>query len=331
MKKVLLSLLLIVALALSACAPSGQPDTTGYREPYRAVTAIDHAVTEPDERAALSDAEKRAFDRLTQAMLAREEEVTLDAGEERIAFLLDILRESPYYFFVKKADVQGCTVRFDYAYPAAEQAQMQAMMDRELLAIVNADAQPEDNALDTILKLYYAVGHRIVYDTEREDNKELGSPLFDYPADEVYKALRDGKGLCYAFAYVFRYALMQRGIDAFCIYGECRAHDMGHEWVIFCLDGEWYHCDPSWDRASMGYAKLLHFGKTDDERRVDTLAPRAFEEYHESAFPAPECTDERFGIFRGIVRFSYIREHRYYLEDRDGKEYIFDTEDFSLS
>ena len=207
---------------------------------------------------------------------------------------------------------------------------MRRFIDGEILTIANSRAEEGDNALDVILKIYFAVAHRLTYDDEREDNKLLGSPLYDYPADEIYKALRDGTSLCYGFAYVMRYALLQRGIDCFCVYGECRAHDMGHEWLVFEYDGEYFNCDPAWDRASMGYAKLVHFGKTDEERKGDTLAVRPFAEYHDSAFGEVRCTDGRFSIFRGVIRYSYIREHRYLVEDRNGQQYIFDSETFEM-
>lgn len=345
MKKILLAWILSAALLLTSCtaAPSGAsageaaeetaatPTEAETAAPDGMLSAIDHSVVEPDELAAMTDGEAAAYRALTDALLAREESVTLDADAERVEFLLELLHESPYYFFAESVDAQGTQVTFRYAYTAQEQQEMQELMDSALLSIVNCDAAPDDNELDTILKIYSAVTHRIEYDLEREDNKELGSPLFDYPADEVYKALRDGKALCYGFAFVMRYALLQRGIDAFCVYGECRSHEQGHEWVVFRLGDRYYHCDPAWDRASDNNVKLIHFGKTDDERTADTLYPRDFAEYHEAVYPAFVCDDERFGIFRNVVSFSYTGGHCFYIEDRDGNGAVFDTESFTVA
>lgn len=336
MRKILLSLLLTAALLLSACAaqdtPAVQTEPTEYvPQPYRAITAIDHAVTEPDERAAMTDDDREQFRVLMEAMLAREPEIVLDTDEERMDLFTELLRESPYYFFVSDMTVSDTSVRFAYAYGEEEQRRMLTFMDEELLRIANSDASPDDNELDVILKVYAAVCGRIEYDTRREDNKQLGSPLFDYPADELYKALRDGRGLCYGFAYVLRCALLQRGIDAFCVYGQCRARDMGHEWVIFRLDGAYFHCDPAWDRASDEAAKLLHFGTTDLERENDTLEMRPFGEYHLSGYGAVRCTDKRFDIFRSVFRFTWLDGHRYLLEDKNGGRTIFNSEDFSLT
>ena len=340
MKRVFLSLLLTAAVLLSACsgqeeakeptAPPSQLMTTEYpAEPAAGIAAIDHCAVEPDERAAMSDSDRAQYRRLMDAMLGREERVTLDTQPSRMDFLLELLHESPYYFFTSDVRVSGTTVAFTYAFSAREQQEMLDFMDGELLGIANSSASPEDNALDTILKIYAAVGGRISYDTEREDNKQLGSPLFDYPADELYKALRDGRSLCYGFAYVMRYALLQRGIDAFCVYGECTARGMAHEWVIFCCDGSYFHCDPAWDRGE-GTAKLLYFGATDRERALDTLMPRDFADYHDPAYGVVVCDDERFSVFRGIVSYFSLGAHRFLLEDRKGNRTVFNTEDFSV-
>lgn len=344
MKRVCLALLLAALLLLSACTSPKEPGatpatpdqagTTVYEtteEPSEDImlTAIDHCAVEPDESAVMTDRDRAQYRRLMDALLCRADSLELDLDEQRVDFLLELLRESPYAFFAADVDRQGTRVGFTYAYSAEEQQRMLALTDGALLEIVNSDVSPDDNELDTILKIYAAVCSRIDYDAQREDNKQLGSPLFDYPADEVYKTLRDHKGLCYGFAYVLRFALLQRGIDAFCVYGECRAHDMGHEWVIVRYDGVFFHCDPAWDRAPGEGGKLMHFGKTDREREADTLVPRDFAKYHLPAYGEVSCSDERFSIFRGVVRFSWLGGHRYQLEKRDGRTVIFRSDTFT--
>ena len=332
MKKILSLLLAGVLFLLCGCAAgkgSVSVDKNGIKR-FAPISEIDPCVVEPDEREVMDEADRDAFRSLMGAVLDRKDGVRLSVGEDRAEFIADLLKQSPYFYFLKDIEVDGTAVSFSYAYSEEKQEEMRELIDSETLKIANSEADEDDNELDVILKIYHAVGKRLLYDEQREDNKLLGSPLFDYPADEVYKAYSEGKALCYGFAYIMRYALLQRGIDCFCVYGECRAHDMGHEWIVFEYDGEYFNCDPSWDRAHGGYCKLMHFGKTDGERTADTLAPRDFEEYHEKEYGMVECTDGRFSIFRGIVRFAYAAEHRYYLEDKDGNVYFFDSEKFLL-
>lgn len=336
MKRSLSVLLIAMSLLLSACT-AGAPTVddaavkpTEYIERFSPVEAIDHCVLEPDDRARLSDRDTDAYRAMMEGMLSRRDSVTASTENVTPDELLDLMRESPYYFFLSDVSVDGDTVNFSYAYSEEEQRKMLDQMDSDLLRIADYEASEDDNALDVILKIYLAVTHEMEYDLERTDNKELGSPLFRYPADEVYKALRDKKSLCYGFAYVMRFALLQRGVDCFCVYGLCTARGDGHEWIIFRYDDAWFHCDPAWDRVADGYAKLIHFGKTDREREVDTLQMQDFASYHDADFGEVTCTDDRFSIIRGMSRFSYAGGHRFSMSDLKGKKMIFDTETFSF-
>lgn len=335
MKRSLTAVLIAVCLLLSACssaAPAKEDATapTEYTVLYPTVSEIDHCVLEPDDRARMTEKDMIAYRALMGAMLDRDDSVTLRPDTADVDFLLDLLRESPYYYFLSDASVSGDTVHFAYAYPASEQNEMLSFIDEQMLRISNNLASPGDNTLDVILKIYLAVTHEMTYDKERTDNKLLGSPLFIYPADEIYKALRDKKSLCYGFAYVMRFALLQRGIDCFCVYGLCTAHGDGHEWIVFRYDGEWFNCDPAWDRANAYLSKLIHFGKTDREREVDTLVPEDFSSYHDASFGPVTCTDTRFQLIRGINKYSYISGHRYSVTDIHNRQYIFDSESFSI-
>ena len=321
---------LLVGICTACTDPVKETDPTEYSSQKAGITEIDHCVLEPDDRARLSEKDKQAYAALMEAMLERRNSVVVHPDTVTIGELLDLLCESPYYYFLSATTIDGSEVLFTYAYPAKTQEEMLSFIDEQILRIANHEASEDDNELDVILKVYLAVTHEMVYDSDRTDNKELGSPLFIYPADEIYKALRDKKSLCYGFAYIMRYALLQRGIDCFCVYGLCSAHNDGHEWIIFRYDDTYFHCDPAWDRVSDDYAKLVQFGKTDRERVADTLVMEDFASYHEPAFGEVTCTDKRFEIFRGMKRFSYINGHRFYMTDIKDREYIFDTESFSF-
>ena len=335
MKKSLTALLIAVCLLLGACTagdPAQEEPTqpTEYTAAFPTVTEIDHCVLEPDDRARLSEKDMKAFRRLMDAMLARWDEVSIYPDTVTVDDLLRLLQESPYYYFLSATTVERNSVRFTYAFPAKTQKEMLAFIDEQMLRIANHEAEPEDNELDVILKIYRAVTREMTYDSDRTDNKMLGSPLFVYPADEIYKALRDKKSLCYGFAYVMRFALLQRGIDCFCVYGLCTTRGDGHEWIIFRYDGEWFHCDPTWDRVSDEYTKLIQFGKTDRERETDALKMTDFSTYHDPAFGDVKCTDTRFELVRNINRCTYIDGHRYFMTDIKKQEKTFDSEAFSF-
>lgn len=264
------------------------------------------------------------------SMLAYSDKVTLSNNTDKNEYYIDLLKQSPYFFFVDDYKLVGDTVQFTYTYSENEQNEMLKFIDESFLEIINTNASKEDNTLDRILNVYGAVARSMSYDHSRTDDKQLDSVLFIYPSDEIYKALKKGESLCYGFAYTLRFALLQLGIDCFCVYGPCRGQGEGHMWNIFKYEGKFYTCDSAWDRSEGEYAQLNHFGKTDKEREVDTLKRIGFSSTFFEEYGEINCTDERFKIFRSINRYTYISPHTYYLEDYDSNEFIFDTETFEL-
>ena len=64
--------------------------------------------------------------------------------------------------------------------------------------------------------------------------------------DDVYTTvglLCDGSAVCAAYAKLYAILLNDAGISAITVDSD----DINHEWVMAKIDGEWYHCDPTWD------------------------------------------------------------------------------------
>ncbi|MBQ7133153.1 MAG: hypothetical protein IJO20_01505 [Ruminococcus sp.] len=333
--KQLLSLLLTLSLLLFLCSckegtPNTSTDISTTETPYRAITEINHYVVEPDDKLHMSEADELHYKALMDGMLSRKSEVSLSKDKTRNKYYIDLLRQSPYYFFLSDCTLEDDTAHLSYAYSEDEQKKMLSFIDSTFLNLINTHANQEDNTLDKILNVHGAVARYMTYDNERTTDKQLDSPLFKYPDDEIYKALRDKKSVCYGFAYTLRFALLQLGIDCFCVYGPCSAREEGHMWNIFRYNDKFYTCDSAWDRADEGYAQLFHFGKTDKERESDYLTRTGFSSTFFEEYGEIKCVDETFRIFRGVDRYTYASIHSYYIVDYDGNEYIFNTETMEM-
>lgn len=322
MRKIVALLICVAMLiTLGACKDISEETTTEYVR----VAQIDYYAVEADDRLTLTDDDIKNYSKLVDAVFGRKESIRLENSEKNVLYT-ELFRQSPYGFFVSEFKVDGNKIELSYSFSEQEQQIMIEFMDRELLSIINSDAQETDNELDIILKIYSAVCRKLAYDYDREDNKQLDSPLFVYPQDEVYKALKTEKSLCYGFAYIFRFAMMQVGIDCFCEYGQCTNRDEAHMWNIFKYNGEFYTCDSAWDRADDGYVKLLNFGKTDNERVSDGLKVVADSIDKNSGYEKFECNSEDFLMFRGIERYTYVSLHSYYMEDFHNKGYTYHSD-----
>ncbi len=320
-------LILAAALLFSSCASgkkASQPD-------YKKIDKINHYAVEPDKAAAMDENDQKYFHKLVDAMLDYKDSVKLNSNNNKNNLYLNALKQSPYYFLVKDYTISDRYLKFTYNYTKEEHKDIIKYMDEQFLDIINCDAEMDDNSLDTILKIYGCVAKSFEYDHDRTEDFQLDMPIFTYPSDEVYNTFQSKKGVCFSFAYILNYSLLQAGIESFCIHGNCHAHNQAHMWNIFKYDGEYFNCDVVWDRGEeKEYAKLYHFGKTDAERTSDTLTSINFAATHYPPYAYIKCTDKRFSIFRGIKKFSYISNHKFLLEDFENNEKIFDTEAFTL-
>lgn len=325
MKKTL-SLLLAVTLLVGLLCGCEKPKTEYYGE----LLSIRHAVVEPDEQAAMNDRELAGYEALVDAVLSRKPEIRLSCDEKTAKLYEELLKENPYGFLLSDISRKDGSFSLSYTYDEQEQTQIVSFMDETLLSLLNKESSASDNKLDKILKLYYAVTDYLSYDHSSSDVTELSDPHLRYPMDSVWLALKEKQTKCYGFSYLFTFLMRQYDFDCFSVFGTCRSRGDSHMWNLFEYEGEFFYCDPAWDRSEDEYAKLMHFGKTEDERAAETVEAVPFADYHEKGYDTPVCKDSRFSIFRGITRFSPSDAHRFYLADFDDHEYVFDTTTFTL-
>ncbi|MCP9749831.1 transglutaminase domain-containing protein [Ferruginibacter sp. HRS2-29] len=72
------------------------------------------------------------------------------------------------------------------------------------------------------------------------------------PAMKVTAALKRRKGVCENFAAVFTDIAQKSGLTAYVVNGYTRqggrVDRTGHSWCAVSLSGQWYFCDPTWDK-----------------------------------------------------------------------------------
>ena len=95
-----------------------------------------------------------------------------------------------------------------------------------------------------------------------------------YPEDsyKAYGLLRDGFSTCLAYSRLYAILLNESGIPAVTVGSD----DMNHEWVMACIDGEWYHCDPTWDDYLTEYGVTAYFEPNNDEYDHGAVSHRYF-------------------------------------------------------
>lgn len=89
------------------------------------------------------------------------------------------------------------------------------------------------------------------------------------------------------------------------------------------IDGQYYHCDPTWDSGTT--AGLHYFGMTDEERLLSGV--ENFSMCYDMAYGEIVCDSDTFADFRGVTAFSLTdtADHRIMLE-YGGETKLYDTE-----
>ncbi len=282
------------------------------------LSSINHYVIKADVKAYLSQEEIVLFQKVMDAIFAQKKEVILSEDYDSNLRILGALSGSPYYFFVKqdRFSKDHTKVLFTYGYSASEQAEMAEFMDKEYLTLINENITSDMNELEKVLAIYRYFASRISYDYEWLYGLDMADDKFLYPDIEIYQALKTDKGVCHTYTYLCEFALQQLGIECLRFTGEMTdKKDAGHMWLVVRIDGEYYHCDPTWDSngAEVG---LKYFGMTDEERTTSgvTFSNLCID----GAYGQIVCNSKRFADFRDVSNFEINNDHSITLYKDDG-------------
>ena len=173
---------------------------------------------------------------------------------------------------------------------------------RDVLAAILAEMEltfgshPRTEA-DTVLYLHDYLAHRYAYDTRPEAEANA----------DAYSFLRDGRGICQAYALAFLALCQGAGLEADLVVSDA----MDHAWNHVRVEGEWYHVDVTRDDpipAAEGTDEVDHLRLLRSDEGMEALGYHGF-----SCAAGHTCTDPRYetpeggsgwGIFSQRLTFS---------------------------
>lgn len=228
----------------SPTLPATEPESAAYRlNPYLFYPAI--------EREGLYDDACRLVD-----AIADYESFVAIGDASRAAALADNIfyNYPPAALCSFRANADG--IEIDYIYPEATHRTKIAGFAERVETILNGTLSRDWSDDRKAIELYRYVIQNVRYFS------------VDYsPADtSAYSAITRGLSICYGFADCYNYLLRQVGISAELLRGYRRGDRAAHGWSLICLDGQLYHCDPTWDASSGVRIEFNYFGMPDDVR-----------------------------------------------------------------
>lgn len=124
---------------------------------------------------------------------------------------------------------------------------------------------------DKALALYDFVMSCACY-SDPEETDDEGNDKYSDSSYMVVGLLRDGYGVCAAYAKLYALLLNDCGIPAVTVYCE----RINHEWVMLNVDGEWYHADPTWDDDIGSGGITAFFDGSEDSWDIGSVTHKYF-------------------------------------------------------
>ena len=152
-----------------------------------------------------------------------------------------------------------------YAIPKEEFDKKRLKFEEEITAILHECVKTDYSDFEKCLSLYTYIADNFTYDYEKYETGRI-----DLDEGGVYSAFSKKCGICNEIASIYAYLLLQCGVDAL----TTDSSEDGHSWTYVILDGQGYHCDPTWALRDEGEDLFLwDFLTTSEYRAEEGLHP----------------------------------------------------------
>ena len=251
---------------------------------------------------------------LVDAVLQCQEVVTLPE-ESVIPSLSCLYAEFPLSVLLQDyaVDKKGTAVTLQFVYDQDDHTARVLAFEQRVESVVRAEIKARYNECERALALYRWTAQNINY----------------LDGDDVtpYHALMDGVGICQSYESVYRYLLLQVGIDALSG-GAFMTDEAAHAWTLVSLNGVWYHMDPTFESAQTLGAGLWYFGMDDTRRLQSGVVQPITTGIDDWCIRAPACEDTAFAALADCLTWEFDETtHRILLYERNGTKpfAVFDT------
>lgn len=252
----------------------------------------------------LSEAEKRSYDLVAEALLAQKETVegVRFSAEEGIHRVMEAI-------FYDYAELYWYTGEYSYVYYEED-----GHLDVTLTPTYNCTPTEKLHRQNLVDSRIQALLDELSGKTEYEKVKGVYEFLIDntaydyaYSGQSVYDLLKNGRAVCAAYARGMQYILTKLDVEIIYVAGDAGSPgDMGsHAWNIVKIGGDYYQIDATWgdpyNEDGTQSKNFLYFCLTDEEMERDHRANR-------EDFPACTATEYNYFVYEGRYLDSYNTE-----------------------
>ena len=155
--------------------------------------------------------------------------------------------------------------RINYTISKEEFDAKRLKFEEEVTAILHECVRTDYSDFEKCISLYAYIADNFSYDYAKFEDG-----VYDLNEGAVYSAFSKKSGICNEIGAIYAFLLLQCDVDALAV----DSPDDGHAWTYVIIDGEGYHCDPTWGlRSDDGDIHLWDFMTTSDYRTEEGLHP----------------------------------------------------------
>lgn len=215
-----------------------------------------------------------------------------------------VLVEVIDYAYDRENSVKDGVASFTYKVSKEEAAKKIADFAKLVEDILNETMKPGDADFEKLISLFVYFQKNYTYDYQAAEDNDNGKA--DYVS--TYRLLTGKTGICHEISNAYAYLLMQSGVNITTVMGG------NHEWNYLRLNGENYHCDPTF-ALNDGPGEMFYFLMTDDERCADGTFDKddfLFCSVYADDHPHPnyKAEDETFSDLRYCIFDSIDHENQ---------------------
>lgn len=202
-----------------------------------------------------------------------------------------------------------------YKIPKEEFLEKERDFEERICAILNDVFEEDYTDFEKALALYEFMTEYCTYDYEMlEHNRNQDEEWID--KQSACRVLLEKKGICWEIACLYKYLLLQCGVDCEESTGEPFEYGADlHEWNYIELDGQGYLIDATWGLTENREPDLSYFLFTDELRENrDGYNPESFD-------------IGGYGLYGARKKYSFEADDERYSELWSGKYIAFDQEE----
>ena len=219
-----------------------------------------------------------------------------------------------------------------YRIPKEEFLEKARDFEDRICGILNDVIEEDYSDIEKALALYEFMTEYCVYDYEMLDHNS--EPEWQ-ARQSGYRVLTEKQGICWEIACLYRYLLLQCGVEAEESIGAPYDENADlHEWNYITLNGQGYLIDATWGLSEYREPDLSYFLFTDEQRDVrDGFKPESFDIGNYGLYGARQvysfnADDDRYSSLWGGKYIAFDQENNYiFYWDTEGKLQRFKYED----